>query len=67
MTIQDPGIPPHQGSIALSITLKEELIIGKNTIGVSGEKLTLGVPFYGYDFQNSTTVKSFTYGLNGSF
>jgi len=34
----------------------------KNTIGVSGEKLTLGVPFYGYDFQNSTTVKSFTYG-----
>ena len=21
-----------------------------------------GVPFYGYDFQNSTTVKSFTYG-----
>ena len=33
----------------------------KNTIGVSGEKLTLGVPFYGYDFQNSTTVKSFTY------
>ena len=33
----------------------------KNTIGVPGERLTLGVPFYGYDFQNSTTVKSFTY------
>jgi GH18 family chitinase len=34
----------------------------KNIIGIPGEKLTLGVPFYGYDFQNSTTVKSFTYG-----
>ena len=26
----------------------------KNIIGIPGEKLTLGVPFYGYDFQNST-------------
>ena len=34
----------------------------KNTVGVNPSKLTLGVPFYGYDFQNSTTVKSFTYG-----
>jgi chitinase len=34
----------------------------KNTIGINPSKLTLGVPFYGYDFQNSTTVKSFTYG-----
>ena len=34
----------------------------KNTVGINPSKLTLGVPFYGYDFQNSTTVKSFTYG-----
>ena len=34
----------------------------KNTIGIPGEKLTLGVPFYGYDFKNSTTVESFKYG-----
>ncbi|MEC7876737.1 MAG: glycosyl hydrolase family 18 protein [Bacteroidota bacterium] len=34
----------------------------KNIVGIPGEKLTLGVPFYGYDFQNSTTVNSFTYG-----
>lgn len=34
----------------------------KNVVGIAGEKLTLGVPFYGYDFLNSTTVESFTYG-----
>jgi len=34
----------------------------KNKVGINHSKLTLGVPFYGYDFQNSTTVKSFTYG-----
>lgn len=34
----------------------------KNIVGIAGEKLTLGVPFYGYDFLNSTTVESFTYG-----
>tara|TARA_X000000950_G_scaffold145935_1_gene180332 strand:- start:1426 stop:2469 length:1044 start_codon:yes stop_codon:yes gene_type:complete len=34
----------------------------KNIIGIAGEKLTLGVPFYGYNFLNSTTVESFTYG-----
>ena len=33
----------------------------KNTVGISPSKLTLGVPFYGYDFQNSTTVETFTY------
>ena len=34
----------------------------KNVVGIAGEKLTLGVPFYGYNFLNSTTVESFTYG-----
>ncbi len=34
----------------------------KNKVGINPSKLTLGVPFYGYDFQNSTTVESFTYG-----
>ena len=34
----------------------------KNIVGIAGEKLTLGVPFYGYNFLNSTTVESFTYG-----
>lgn len=34
----------------------------KNTVGIAGERLTLGVPFYGYDFVNATTANSFTYG-----
>ena len=34
----------------------------KNIVGIAAEKLTLGVPFYGYNFLNSTTVESFTYG-----
>jgi chitinase len=29
--------------------------------GVSGEKLTLGVPFYGWDFTNPSNVVGFTY------
>jgi hypothetical protein len=33
----------------------------KNTAGISGSKLTLGVPFYGYDFVNSSEVYAFTY------
>ncbi len=32
-----------------------------NTQGVSTDRLTLGVPFYGYDFSNSNNVHSFTY------
>ena len=33
----------------------------KNTVGISGSKLTLGVPFYGYDFSNSSNVTPFTF------
>ena len=39
--------------------------------GISANKLTLGVPFYGYDFSNSSNVTSFTFGqmvsLNSSY
>ena len=41
---------------------KQGINFWKNIVGINPSKLTLGVPFYGYDFQNSTTVKSFTYG-----
>jgi len=34
----------------------------KNSTVVSGDKLTLGVPFYGYDFSNSANVTAFTFG-----
>jgi len=33
----------------------------KKTVGISGSRLTLGVPFYGYDFVNSSEVYAFTY------
>lgn len=33
-----------------------------NSQGVSTDRLTLGVPFYGYDFSNTNDVHSFTYG-----
>lgn len=29
--------------------------------GVTGDRLVLGVPFYGYEFVNSTTVNTYTY------
>ena len=41
---------------------KRGLNYWKDNIGLAPEKLTLGVPFYGWDFQNSNTVKAFTYG-----
>ena len=41
---------------------KQGINFWRNTVGINPSKLTLGVPFYGYDFQNSTTVKAFTYG-----
>ena len=41
---------------------KQGINFWRNTVGINPSKLTLGVPFYGYDFQNSTTVKPFTYG-----
>ena len=31
-----------------------------NSVGISGTKLTLGVPFYGYDFTDSSNITSFT-------
>jgi len=30
--------------------------------GVDDEKMTLGVPFYGYDFSNTSSVSAFTFG-----
>ena len=31
-----------------------------NSVGISPSKLTLGIPFYGYDFSNSNNVTAFT-------
>ncbi len=33
----------------------------KNTIGIAGDRLNLGLPFYGFDFVNTSTVNTVTY------
>jgi len=33
----------------------------KNTIGIPSDKLNLGLPFYGYDFIDASTVNGFSY------
>ena len=53
---------PSSGQHSSYNHAKRSINFWKNTVGTNPSKLTLGVPFYGYDFQNSTTVKSFTYG-----
>lgn len=53
-----PLSPGQHSSFQFS---QEGINFWKNTVGISGEKLTLGVPFYGYDFVNSSTVNAFTY------
>ena len=39
----------------------ESINFWKYTVGIPSSKLTLGVPFYGYDFTNSSKVTSFSY------
>ena len=52
---------PSSGQHSSYNHAKQSINFWKNTIGINPSKLTLGVPFYGYDFSNST-VRSFTYG-----
>ena len=40
----------------------ESINFWKYTVGIPSSKLTLGVPFYGYDFTNSSKVTAFSYG-----
>ncbi|MGY8946161.1 MAG: glycosyl hydrolase family 18 protein [Flavobacteriales bacterium] len=40
---------------------KESIEFWKKSIGLSKDKLVLGVPFYGYDFNNSSAVSAFTF------
>ena len=53
---------PSPGQHSSHNHAKRGIHFWKNKVGINPSKLTLGVPFYGYDFQNSTTVESFTYG-----
>lgn len=54
-----PSAPGQHSSYNYS---QSGINLWKNTVGIDGSKLTLGVPFYGYNFVNSTTVSAFTYG-----
>ena len=53
-----PSSPGQHSSFAFSTN---GINFWKNTIGVPGSKLILGVPFYGYDFVDLSTVNSVTY------
>ena len=56
-----PWNPTASGQHSSYNNAIESINFWKNT-GVSQSKLTLGVPFYGYDFSNSSNVTSFTFG-----
>ena len=56
-----PWNPTASGQHSSYNNAVESINFWKNT-GVSKSKLTLGVPFYGYDFSNSLNVTSFTFG-----
>ena len=56
-----PWNPTASGQHSSYNNSVESINFWKNT-GVLGDKLTLGVPFYGYDFTDSSNVTSFTYG-----
>jgi hypothetical protein len=54
-----PGSPGQHSPYSLATN---SINYWKNRHRVPGRKLTLGVPFYGYDFTNPTSTKSFTFG-----
>ncbi|MDB4093582.1 glycosyl hydrolase family 18 protein [Flavobacteriaceae bacterium] len=56
-----PWNPTASGQHSSYNNAVESINFWKNT-GISQIKLTLGVPFYGYDFSNSSNVTSFTFG-----
>ena len=66
-----PWKPTDSGQHSSYSHAEQSINFWKNSIGVSGKKLTLGVPFYGYDFTNSSNVSAFTFSsmvsLNTSY
>jgi chitinase len=54
----NPSSPGQHSSYSFSVN---GINYWKNTAGISGSRLTLGLPFYGYDFVNSSEVSAFTY------
>jgi chitinase len=54
----NPSSPGQHSSYSFSVN---GIDFWRNNAGISGDRLNLGVPFYGYDFVNSTTVTAVTY------
>ncbi len=66
-----PWKPTDSGQHSSYSHAEQSINFWKNSIGVSGKKLTLGVPFYGWDFTNSSNVSAFRFSdmvsLNTSY
>jgi hypothetical protein len=54
-----PASPGQHSSYSFST---KGINFWKNNVGIPGDKLNLGVPFYGYDFIDPSTVNAVTYG-----
>jgi chitinase len=54
----NPASPGQHSSYSFAVN---GISFWKNTVGIAGPGLTLGVPFYGYDFVDASTVNDFTY------
>ena len=57
-----PWNPKNIGHHSSFIHAENGIKFWRDVVGVPPEKLNLGVPFYGWDFKNSTTVVAKTYG-----
>ncbi len=55
----NPSNPGQHSSYSFA---EQGINFWKNTVGITGDRLNLGLPFYGYNFVNSTTASSVTYG-----
>jgi GH18 family chitinase len=66
-----PWNPSSPGQHSSYNHAEESINFWTNSVGISGEKLTVGVPFYGYDFSDSANVSAFSFStmvsLNKSY
>jgi len=56
-----PWNPSSAGQHSSYNHAKQSINFWKNSVGVSADKLVLGVPFYGYDFTDVTNVTAVTF------
>jgi GH18 family chitinase len=56
-----PWIPSSPGQHSSYNYAQTGISFWKNNVGISADRLNLGLPFYGYDFVNLSTVNAVTY------